>query len=194
MSRWSLAFVMVGTVLVCGVAAQSAAPGSDGGNGGSQPGAAAPGGDPAADPAQRIDKAIQAYESRADQELSQIRAEIDKHRKELFELSELQFDMAIALAELQAAIRVQASLDSARDGEGAPAGSAASPTAEERQRLRAIELARELRPVQESLRSVVQQKKGETEQLVIQLRRLRASQRQTQAGEGQAQTSQNRSR
>jgi hypothetical protein len=130
------------------------------------------------DPTKRIDKAIAAYERRADQELELTRKEITRLRKELGELSELQYDLAVSLAELQAEIRVMASLDRTTDGDGnpiAPPQSAAS--AEERQRLRCIELARELRQVQENLRGLVQQKRGETDQLVIQLRNLRAQQR-----------------
>jgi hypothetical protein len=189
MNRWSLAFVMIGTVLAGGVWAQAPSPGSDRSGGESQPGAGSPGENGATDPAQRIDKAIQAYECRADQELSQTRTEIARLRKELNEYSELQYDLAISLAELQAVLRVQSALGNGADGDGTPAGPAtASPTAtQERQRLRTLELARELRQVQENLRSLVQQKKGETDQLVAQLRNLRTQQRQTSSREGQPQ-------
>jgi len=93
--------------------------------------------------------------------------------------------MAISLAELQAELKAQAAANQIpEDSSNGPAsGSSSTTAAQERQRLRAIELARELRQVQESLRSLVQQKRGETDQLVLQLRNLRAQQRQAAAAE-----------
>jgi hypothetical protein len=129
-------------------------------------------------PSKRIDKAIEAYERRADSELEQVRKEILKSRRELSELNDLQYDLAISLAELQAELRVMVVRDRATDGDGNPVSPGQSTSTEERQRLRAIELARELRQVQETLRSLVQQKRSETDQLVLQLRNLRSQQRQ----------------
>ncbi len=135
------------------------------------------------DPAGRIDKAILEYETRADQDLRQIRKEITQLRTELGQLSELQYDLAVSLAELQAELKVQAASNPIPDnsGNGPASGSSAATTAQERQRIRAIELARELRQVQDSLRNLVQQKRGETDQLVLSLRNLRAQQRQAAA-------------
>jgi hypothetical protein len=131
--------------------------------------------DSESDPAKRIDRAIQEYEGRADQELSQIRKQITQLRAELGELCDLQCDMAVSLAELQAEMRVQAV--TSPDSETSAAGA----SGQDRQRMRSIELAREFRQVQDSLRSIVQQKRSETDQLVLQLRNLRAQQRQAMA-------------
>jgi len=147
-------------------------------------------------PAARIDQAIQSFMSRTDQDLDQNRKEIARLRKEWTELSELQIDMAIALAELQAEVRVnQAQEETADPGSTSPNSSEARPNAEqERKRLRNLELSRELRQVQENLRSVVQQKRGETEQLVVQLRNLRAQQRQMAAERAQSKSATNPSK
>ena len=49
---------------------------------------------------QKIDKTIQAYQNRSVQDLEQTRKDLDRMRKELRELVEVRFDMAIAAAEL----------------------------------------------------------------------------------------------
>jgi len=133
-------------------------------------------------PATRIDKAIQNYESRAEQELDQTRKEITRLRKELSELVELQNDMAVSVAELQAELRVQATANEDADGSDDNSDSEKSSNAEqERKRLRAMELNRELRQVQENLRNLVVQKRNDTDQLVAQLRNIRNQQRQMAA-------------
>jgi hypothetical protein len=181
MTRSLLVLLTAGTALVWNLWTSPAAPAAD------QPGkpgeatAAQARDDEETDPTKRIDKAIAAYERRADQELDLTRKEITRLRKELGELGELQYDLAISLAELQAEIRVMASVDRTTDGDGNPTAPAQSASSEERQRLRSIELARELRQVQENLRALVQQKRSETDHLVIQLRNLRAQQRQIAA-------------
>jgi hypothetical protein len=139
-------------------------------------------------PAKRIDEAIQAYENRANQELEQTRSEIARLQKELGEMVELQFNLVVSVAELQAEMRVQqmAAESGANDEGQAPGtGSSAAKRDEERRRLRAIELNRELRGVLENLRNVVSQKRNETDQLVLQLRNLRAQQRQMAAAEAE---------
>jgi hypothetical protein len=100
MRRWLLALMIVGLGTDCRVfaPAPALAAGKDAPSGASQDRQ-----DGENDPAKRIDKAIQDYENRADQELHQVRKEITLLRKELGELSELQYDMAVSLAEMQAA-------------------------------------------------------------------------------------------
>jgi hypothetical protein len=138
-------------------------------------------------PSKRIDKAIEDYESRSEQGLDQTRKEISRLRKELGELVELQFDLTLSLAEMRAEMRAPASDAGARAGNGGKPGSgqAPSPEEQERKRLRALELDRELRAVQEGLRAVVQQKRAETDQLISQVRNLRAQQRQIESDRAQ---------
>jgi hypothetical protein len=136
-----------------------------------------------AGPAKRIDEAIQAYENRSNQELDQTRTEITRLQKELGELVELQFGLAISVVELQAEMRAQQLAASAGDSGGGATGSGSSASNQdaERRRLRTLELNRELRALLENLRNVVNQKRNETDQLVIQLRTLRTQQRQAAA-------------
>jgi hypothetical protein len=153
--------------------------------GGQQPQAgAAPARDDDDSAARRIDKAILAYESRVDQEIDQTRKEINRLQKELSEMVELQFGLVIALAELQAEMKAQ-QLVAVAEREASPSpgesGAAASNQAEERRRLRCLELNRELRAVLDNLRGMVSQKRSETDQLVLQLRNLRVQQRQLAA-------------
>jgi hypothetical protein len=130
-------------------------------------------------PTKRIDRAIQTYESRAESELEHTRKEIDRMRKELGEMMELQIEMAISLAELQAELRVAAATTNLEGGnDSSSSGSAASSAEQEQRRLCALELTRELRAVLDNLRGLVAQKRNETDQLVIQLRNLRVQQRQ----------------
>jgi hypothetical protein len=167
MSRWWFASMVVGTglawsVLACApTRAQDKPP---------APAGAPPERSDAVEGAEkRIDQAIQKLESRADQELDQSRKELEQMRQELRDLNELHFDLGISMAELQAELAVKKAHRHATDG-GAE---------QERQRTRVIELCRELRRAKENLRSVVQQKKDETEQQVLQLRNLRAQLRQS---------------
>jgi hypothetical protein len=134
-------------------------------------------------PAKRIDEAIHAYENRADQELERTRTEITRLQKELGEMVQFQIGLTISVAELQVEMRAQQLAASESDASaGAPgAGSPSSEREAERRRLRALELNRELRAVLENLRNVVVQKRNETDQLVLQLRALRAQQRQMAA-------------
>jgi len=181
MNRRLLASMLVGLGLTWGAYALAPAFGDDKADKQTKAGSSEKAGDADQDPAKRIDKAIQSYESRAEQELDQTRKEIVRLRKELTELVELQNDMAISLAELQAEQRIQAADDAASAGGNGRADSESSNNDKERQRLRDLELNRELRQVQDSLRSVVQQKRNETDQLVAQLRNIRAQQRQVAA-------------
>jgi len=180
MSRWIHTILMTGAVAALGALTSVTALAADKPEPPAQP--SAPQGREAGetDPARRIDKAIAAYESRADQELDQIRKDVTRLRKELSELGDLQIDLTLSLAELQAEIRVLATPRSAAGGDDSSPGSSATPTSstQERQRLRCLELARELRQVQETLRTLVQQKRNETDQVIIQLRNLRTQQRQ----------------
>jgi len=180
MSRWLLGSLIVGTGLVCGVSAMTPLRAQDKQDKQEKASPSRARDEGEADPAKRIDKALQTYESRADQELDQTRKEIARLRKELGELSELQYDMVISLAELQAEMRAQAALEAeaARSDESPGSGKSASDGDAGRQRLRALELTRELRQVQDSLRGVVQQKRNEVDQIVAQLRDARAMQRQ----------------
>ena len=141
-------------------------------------------------PAKRIDEAIQAYENRANQELEHTRSEITRLQKELGELVELQFSLGISVAELQAEMRAQQLVEENEangqgQGQGSGGGNSASKRDEDRRRLRAIELNRELRGVLENLRNVATQKRNEIDQLVIQLRNLRTQQRQMAADEAE---------
>jgi hypothetical protein len=69
----------------------------------------------------------------------------------------------------------------AQGGDAPDSSSSSSKNDDDRRRQRAVELNRELRGVLENLRGVVTQKRNETDQLVIQLRTLRAQQRQMAA-------------
>jgi hypothetical protein len=183
MSRWLLASIIVGTGIACGAFALAPVVAEDKADKETQ--AKASQGREAGEenPEKRVDKAIQSYESRADQELEQARKDIDRLRKELSELAELQFSMAISLAELQAEIRAQAAVDNGAAGvaDSSDSEKASSTVDQTRQRLRTIELTKELRQLQDNLRSLVQQKRNETDQFVAQLRILRAQQRQEAA-------------
>jgi hypothetical protein len=179
MRRWSLASMIVGTGLACGAFALAPAAAEDKGTKESQ---ASSSRDREGEegPEKRIDKAIEKYESRAEQDLEQTRKDVDGLKKELGELVDLQFAMSISLAELQAEMRAQAAVVEGATGGNADSdsGKSSGTADQERRRLRAVELTRELRQVQENLRNVVQQKRNETDQLVAQLRNLRAQQRQ----------------
>jgi hypothetical protein len=144
-----------------------------------KPDAPAPGRDDEG-PGKRIDKAIQAYENRADRELEQTRTDIARLQKELTEIVELQFGLVINVAELQAELKVQ-QMAAAQGGDAPDSPSSSSKNDDDRRRQRAVELNRELRAVLENLRGVVTQKRNETDQLIIQLRTLRAQQRQMDA-------------
>jgi len=178
MSRWLLASMLFGTGFTWVAFALAPAVGADKETQASSSRNREEGDD---DPAKRIDRSIQSYESRADQELDQTRKEISRLRKELTELVELQNDMAISLAELQAELRVQAAARSGDDDNDGSRSEKSSNGDDDRKRLRAMELNRELRQVQENLRSLVLQKRNDTDQLVSQLRDIRAQQRQAAA-------------
>jgi hypothetical protein len=183
MSRWLLASMIVGAGLVGSAFAPASAPAANKDEKSAQEGASRSRDNDAEGPEKRIDKAILDYQNRADQELDQTRKDIDRLKKELTELAELQFNMAISLAELQAEMRAQASSVTETDSGAGSSGSGqgSTPAEQERQRQRVLELNRELRQVRDNLGNVVQQKRNETEQLVIQLRNLRAQQRQAKA-------------
>jgi HD superfamily phosphodiesterase len=182
MSRWSFASMIVGMGLTLGAFAPAHATASDKSDKSdkeAQP-KASQGREAGEEPEKRVDKAIQTYESRADQELEQTRKDIDRLQKELAELVELQFSMAVSLAELQAEMRADAAVDNGAAGVGSYGNDSekASTADQARQRRRTVELTRELRQVQDNLRAVVQQKRNETDQFVAQMRVLRAQQRQ----------------
>jgi hypothetical protein len=183
MSRFLLASAVVGMGLACGALALAPALAAAQQTRGSRTGSSQDRDDGREDPAKKIDRAIESYESRASQDLDQTRKDIDRMRKELGDLVELQLDLAISLAELQAELRAQmVSVDTAGgDGDSSSSGQPSSSTLQERQRVRAMELGRELRQVQDSLRNLVAQKRGETDQLVAQLRNLRAEQRRMES-------------
>src|SRR5262249_17953235 len=114
----------------------------------------------------------------------QTRKDIQRLQKELGEMVELQFGLIVSLAELQAEMKVQQSV--AADEAEARASSEAdraggSRRDGERRRLRPLALDHELRGVMENLRAMAAQKRNETDQLVVQLRSLRAQQRQMAA-------------
>jgi hypothetical protein len=183
MSRFLLASAVVGLGLACGALALAPDRASAQQAKGSRTGSSQDRDDGREDPVKRIDKAIESYESRANQDLDQTRKDIDRMRKELGDLVELQLDLAISLAELQAELRAQMVpvASESNDGDNSSSGQPSSNTIQERQRVRAMELARELRQVQDSLRNLVAQKRNETDQLVVQLRNLRAQQRQIES-------------
>jgi hypothetical protein len=188
MIRWMHALLLTGVGATLGFLATASAQPADKPETPAKPGAAQTHEEGDVDPGRRIDKAIAAYENRADQELDQVRKEITRLRKELSDLSELQNDLAMSLAEIQAEIRVLAATRPQGGGDDAGPGSASASaiSPQERQRLRCTELARELRQVQENLRALVQQKRTETDQVVIQLRSLRGQQRQMTAAAAQS--------
>ncbi len=143
--------------------------------------------------AQRVDKAIQAYQNRTNQELEDTRKGIDRMRKELSEATDSRIDMAIALAELRAdsgvrsngpgvpgSPRALGSYPSPGGGPGPNPGANDSGSDTERQQRRASVLNQELRQVAELLHNELQQERSQTDQLVSQLRALRAQNRQQQ--------------
>jgi hypothetical protein len=149
------------------------------------PAGATPSRDDSESPTRRIDQALLAYEGRVDHELEQTRKDIARLQKELTEMVELQFGLAISLAEIQAEMRVQqsAAATQADSSTGSSASnSSASNREDERRRLRAVEMNRELRAVLDGLRGVVAQRRSETDQLALQLRSLRAQLRNLQEG------------
>jgi hypothetical protein len=182
MRRWSLASMIVGMGIACGAFAPAAAVAGDAPDKETQ--AKASQGREAGEenPEKRVDKAIQSYESRADQDLEQTRKDIDRLQKELTELIDLQFTLAVSLAELQAEMKADAVIDNGADASSNGTDSGKEGTADQaRQRRRTIELTRELRQLQDNLRAVVQQKRNETDQFVAQMRNLRSQQRQAAA-------------
>jgi hypothetical protein len=184
MSRWTLASIIVGTGIACGALALAPAVAQDKADKETQSKSSQDRDSGQGDPEKRVDKAIESYEGRVDQDLEQARKDIDRLHKELSELGELQFTLAISLAELQAEMRAQSASDRGEGGgtaassEGSDSEKKSSSEDQARHRLRTIELTRELRQVQENLRSLVQQRRNETDQFVAQLRNLRTQQRQ----------------
>src|SRR5687767_10545890 len=105
MMRRQLVAMAVMLGLICGIAPTLTALAQvrEGGQGGRQTDRD---GDGSSDPSQRIDKALQAYRQRLGQSQDHTRKEIDRLRKELVELIDLRYDMAISLAELRADMSV----------------------------------------------------------------------------------------
>jgi chromosome segregation ATPase len=167
MRRWLLASTIVATGLACILSTPTAASASEGTSQDRNEGTESP--------AKRIDRAIELYQSRSEQDLEQTRKEIAALRKELGELVGLQFDMAVSLAEMQAELRAQAA-----DVNPGPE-KASSAEDQERKRMHAMELDRELRQVKDHLRAAVQQRRSEVDQLVSQLRNLRTQQRKMES-------------
>ncbi len=89
MSRFLLASAIVGMGLACGALALAPALAAAQQPKGSRAGSSQDRDEGRDDPVKRIDKAIESYESRANQELEQTRKDIDRMRKELGELVEL---------------------------------------------------------------------------------------------------------
>ena len=182
--RW-LAALLIGTGLACGAWALAPALAQDKENKKPESGSsrAQDQDNGADDSAQKIDKTIQAYQNRSVQDLEQTRKDLDRMRKELRELVEVRFDMAIAAAEL----RAETGNTGLPGTFGSPAGfpgsagfQAAAPSGKDRQTQGAAAMNQELRQVQELLRSEIQQARNQTDQLVAQLRELRTQQRQRQ--------------
>jgi TolA-binding protein len=169
--RW-LAALLITTGLACGASVLAPALAQDNANPNS-----------AGDSAQKIDKAIQAYQNRSVQDLEQTRKDLDRLRRELRELIELRLDMAISAAELRANVANSWNPRGSSSFAGYP-GSAENQAVEksekDRQSQEAATLNQELRQVQELLRSELQQARTQADQLVAQLRDLRAQQRQRQ--------------
>jgi len=181
MNRRLLAALLIGTGLACGAWALAPALAQDKENKKSESGSSRDQDNGADDSAQKIDKTIQAYQNRSVQDLEQTRKDLDRMRKELRELVEVRFDMAIAAAE----IRAETGGSGLPGAFGSPAGfqgsagfQAAASSGKDRQTQGAAAMNQELRQVQELLRSEIQQARTQTDQLVAQLRDLRAQQRQ----------------
>jgi hypothetical protein len=180
--RW-LAALLIGTGLACGASVLAPALAQDKANQKPNSSSARNQDNDADDSAQKIDKTIQAYQSRSVQDLDQTRKDLDRMRKELRELIELRIDMAISAAELRADAVNQGYPRGNTSFAGYP-GSAENQAGEksgrDRQNQEAAAMNQELRQVQELLRSEIQQARTQTDQLVAQLRELRAQQRQRQ--------------
>jgi hypothetical protein len=181
MSRWLLASMIAAVGITWAAVAPAPACADEKEKKASQSDSSRGRDDDEANPEKRIDKAIQTYESRADQELDQTRKEVHRLRKELSEMTDLYFDMVVSLAELRAQLSVQAAEDNGSPGDdkaNSESGSTSSGAEKERQRLRAMELNRELCQLQDNLRNAVQQRRNEIEQIVTALRNHRAQQKQ----------------
>ena len=178
--RW-FAALLIGTGLACGAWALTPALAQDKENKKPESGSSRDQDNGADDSAQKIDKTIQAYQSRSVQDLEQTRKDLDRMRKELRELVEVRFDMAIAAAELRAETGSQGIPGISGSPAGYPGSAgfqAAAPSGKDRQTQNAAATNQELRQVQELLRSEIQQARNQSDQLVAQLRELRAQQRQ----------------
>jgi len=161
------------------------------------------GDDGSSDPSQKVDRALQTYRQRMGQNQEHTRKDIDRLRKELTELTDLRYDMAISLAELRADMTAQAmlpgqgglgggfrSLQATGGSEGAGGqGGAGQGTGDnqaqggqmdERQAARADALHRELQVVLQQLNSDVNQARTAVEGLATQLQTQREQQRQAQ--------------
>jgi hypothetical protein len=179
--RW-LSALLIGTGLACGASVLAPALAQDEANQKSNSSSARNQDNEAA---QKIDKTIQAYQSRSVQDLDQTRKDLDRMRKELRELLELRIDMAISAAELRADVMnpgyPRGNTSSASAGyPGSAENQAGEKSERDRQNQEAAAVTQELRQVQDLLRSEIQQARNQTDQFVAQLRDLRAQYRQRQ--------------
>ena len=125
-------------------------------------------GDGSSDPSQKVDKTLQTYRQRLGQDQEHTRKDIERLRKELVELIELRYDMAISHAELPPADMALQSIQAT--GVGAAGAVTEGGQTDERQAARADALHRELLSVVQTLNSDVGQARNGIEQLASQLR------------------------
>jgi hypothetical protein len=171
-----IASLIVGTGLACALNSPVAAQAQDKGTESKKSDTSRERGDSGEVSEGKIDKAIEVYESRTEEDLDQTRKDIERLRKQLEELNDMRLDMVMAVAQLRADLTAHAAVAQQSGSDSADQDSDSA--SKERKRVRAIELSREYRQIQELLRNEVQQAKGSTEQFVALLRSLRAQQRQ----------------
>lgn len=172
--------LIVGTSLSCAVLTVAAAIAQDPGDSRSAQDRDA--GARAGDSAQKIERAIRAYEDRAAQDLDRTRKDLDRMRKELGELTDLRLDVAIAVAELRAEMAGSGIVNAGMPGAGPQAlpGAApgSKPSDQEHRNQRASALNQQLRMIHDQVRAEIHQARAQTDQLVAELRALRAQQHQ----------------
>ena len=134
-----------------------------------------------------IDKALKAYDERAEKGLDKCRQELDRMKKDLHELIDMRISMALALAEL----RAKNSPGGAYGPPGAAYPQGGGKPAEKLQQGTAENsgLSRELQQLHNQLRAEIDQQESHVAQLASQIRAMKDPGRQPQGQPQQGQQS-----
>jgi TolA-binding protein len=170
--------LVLGLTVACGLAAWGQEPSKDGQD--------RDRGGASSSPSKDLDKALQSfqqYRENASKIAEQSQKDIERMVRELNDLTEMRFKMAVALASQRSE-----EPGPSEPGFGAPAGSAAqgqasaSKDADKEASIRKCEnLCRELEQIQNQLRAELTQSRAQAEMLASQIRGLREQQRAQQA-------------